>query len=103
VRFLIAFVGEQVLQIGSRTASAQGEWSYKEEGGWDILVLQNCLGATDGVGKLNERWETPSDGACSPSVTRGFLGFGAIEITDAEEYSYRKLSTSATASASPGP
>jgi hypothetical protein len=82
---------EQVLQIKGRTASVKGEWSYTSEGGVDILLLQNCLAATDGSGELNENWEAPTKGACSPSVARRFLGVGgSIEITDDEEYSYRK-------------
>jgi hypothetical protein len=89
---------EQVLRIGGRTASTQGEWSYTEEGDWDIFLLQNCLSATDGAGKLNEHWETPSGAACGPSVTRGFLGFGPIQITDDQEYSHTKVSALAPAS-----
>ncbi len=90
---------EQTLQIGGLSASVKGEWSYTREGEWDILLLQNCLSATDGAGKLKERWETPASGACSPSVARRFLRFGAIEISDDEDYSYRKVSVSATSSA----
>jgi hypothetical protein len=86
---------EQVLQINGRVASARGEWKYLEEGGQGIL-LQRCLSATDGAGRLNEQWETPYVGACGPSVGRRFVVAGAIEIADDEEYVYRKVSGSAT-------
>jgi hypothetical protein len=90
---------EQVLQIGGRTASAKGKWSYEHQGGWDMFFLEHCLLATNGFGQLREDWGVPFNGACSPSIGRRFVVVGAIEIADDEEYSYRKISPSATAGA----
>lgn len=94
---------EQMLRIGGRTASAKGEWSHTEAGGHKAIFLQGCLSATNGFGSLNERWETPSNGACSWSITRRFVAVGAIELADDEQYYYREVSVSAEPNASPVP
>jgi hypothetical protein len=83
---------EQVLHIGSRTATARGEWKYVEDGGQGILA-QSCLSATNAFGEISAGWETPSSHACGWSVGLRFLFGGPVEISDDKQYHYRKVSS----------
>ncbi len=82
----------QVVHVGDESATADGEWSYKSSQGTMVLLLERCLSATNGFGKLSPTWKVPAEGACSPAARRGTFGIGRVQIVDDDEVPYEKVS-----------